>query len=104
MVAGGGPQVPEEYLYTVIEAIEAIAKDTGKTVPQIALNWLLRRPTISSVIVGARNVEQLKQNLGATGWELTKEQVAALDEASVPPKSYPAWKQAGFQQRNPLVV
>ena len=80
-----GPQVPEEYLYRVVDAIDAVAKETGKTVAQIALNWLLRRPTVSTLIVGARNEEQLKQNLGAIGWELTKEQIAKLDAASEVP-------------------
>jgi aryl-alcohol dehydrogenase-like predicted oxidoreductase len=102
--AAEGPQVPEEYLYKVVEAIDEVAKETGKTVPQIALNWLLRRPTVSTLIVGARNEEQLKQNLGAIGWELTKEQIAKLDAASEVPKSYPYWHQAQFIERNPLPV
>jgi aryl-alcohol dehydrogenase-like predicted oxidoreductase len=99
-----GPQVPEEYLYTVVDAIDEIAKETGKTVPQIALNWLLRRPTVSTLIVGARNEEQLKQNLGSIGWELTKEQVAKLDKASELPKAYPYWHQVQFSERNPFPV
>jgi aryl-alcohol dehydrogenase-like predicted oxidoreductase len=104
IVTDAGPQVPEEYLYTVIDAIDEIAKETGKTVPQIALNWLLRRPTVSTLIVGARNEEQLKQNLGAIGWELTKEQVARLDQASELPKAYPYWHQVQFSERNPFPV
>jgi len=104
MVSDAGPQVSEEYLYTVVEAIDEIAKETGKTVPQIALNWLLRRPTVSTLIVGARNEEQLKQNLGAIGWELTKEQVARLDKASDLPKAYPYWHQVQFKERNPFPV
>ncbi len=104
IVNDAGPQVPEEYLYTVIDAIDEIAKETGKTVPQIALNWLLRRPTVSTLIVGARNEEQLKQNLGAIGWELTKEQVARLDKASELPKAYPYWHQVQFSERNPFPV
>jgi aryl-alcohol dehydrogenase-like predicted oxidoreductase len=102
--AAMGPQVGEEYLYKVVEAIDEVAKETGKTVPQIALNWLLRRPTVSTVIVGARNEEQLKQNLGAIGWELTKEQIAKLDEASTVPLAYPYWHQAQFGERNPRPV
>ncbi len=70
-IADAGPSVPDEHLYKVVDALEAIAAETGKTVPQIALNWLLQRPTISSVIIGARNEEQLRQNLGAAGWNLT---------------------------------
>ncbi|MBV8781069.1 MAG: aldo/keto reductase [Phycisphaerae bacterium] len=99
-----GPQVDDEYLYTVVDAIDAVAKETGKTVPQIALNWLLQRPTVSTVIVGARNEEQLKQNLGAVGWNLTAEQVKKLDAASERPKAYPYWHQEGFGERNPFPV
>jgi aryl-alcohol dehydrogenase-like predicted oxidoreductase len=102
--AAQGPQVPEEHLYKVVDAIDEIAKETGKTIPQIALNWLLRRPTVSTLIVGARNEEQLKQNLGAIGWELTKEQIAKLDAASEVPLVYPYWHQRQFEERNPRPV
>ena len=104
MVSDAGPQVPEEYLYTVVDALDAMAKETGKTIPQIALNWLLRRPTVSTLIIGARNEEQLKANLGAVGWQLTPEQVAKLDAASVLPRAYPYWHQAQFAERNPSPV
>jgi len=104
IVADTGPQVPEEYLYKVVDAIDEIAKETGKTIPQIALNWLLRRPTVSTLIVGARNEEQLKQNLGAIGWELSKEQIAKLDAASEVPLTYPYWHQRQFEERNPRPV
>jgi len=97
-----GPQVPEEYLYTVVDAIDAIAKETGKTVPQIALNWLLQRPTVATVVIGARNEEQLRQNIGAVGWNLTAEQVGRLDAASATPKTYPYWHQSFFTERNPF--
>ena len=97
-----GPQVSDEYLYRVVDAIDEIAKETGKTVPQIALNWLLQRPTVSTLIIGARNEEQLKQNLGALGWNLTKEQIAKLDAASTVPPIYPYWHQKGFSERNPF--
>ncbi len=99
-----GPQVPEEYLYKVVDAIDEVAKETGKTVPQIALNWLLHRPTVSTIIVGARNEQQLKQNLGAIGWKLTKEQIAKLDAASEVPLAYPYWHQRQFEERNPRSV
>ncbi|AKC86449.1 aldo/keto reductase [Pseudoxanthomonas suwonensis] len=99
-----GPQVEEEYLYRVVDALDEVAAETGKTVPQVALNWLLQRPTVSSVIVGARNEEQLMQNLGAVGWNLTQEQVARLDAASAVAKPYPYWHQAGFKYRNPTPV
>jgi aryl-alcohol dehydrogenase-like predicted oxidoreductase len=96
-----GPQVPDEYLFKVVDAIDEVAAETGKTVPQIALNWLLQRPTVASVIVGARNEEQLRQNLGAIGWNLTRDQVAKLDAASELPMAYPYWHQAHFADRNP---
>jgi len=99
--SAGGPQVPDELLYRVVDAIDAVARETGATVPQIAINWLLQRPTVSTVIIGARNEEQLRQNLGATGWKLTPEQVARLDAASDQPLPYPYWHQRGFE-RNPF--
>lgn len=99
-----GPPVPDEHVYRVVEAIDAVAKETGKTVPQIALNWLLQRPTVSTVIVGARNEEQLRQNLGAIGWNLTPEQVKTLDDASATTPAYPYWHQKGFKERNPFPV
>jgi aryl-alcohol dehydrogenase-like predicted oxidoreductase len=99
-----GPQVPDDYLYKVVDAIDEVAKETGKTVPQIALNWLLQRPTVSSLIIGARNEEQLHQNLGAIGWSLTPSQIKKLDEASKLPKPYPYWHQEGFAERNPFPV
>jgi aryl-alcohol dehydrogenase-like predicted oxidoreductase len=94
-----GPPVPEEYLYQVVDAIIAIAGETGKTVAQIALNWLLRKPTVSTIVFGARNEEQLKQNIGAEGWRLTPEQVSKLDEASAPLIPYPYWHQRQFKDR-----
>jgi aryl-alcohol dehydrogenase-like predicted oxidoreductase len=98
------PPVPEEYLYRVMDAIDAVAKETGKSVPQIAINWLLQRPTVATVIIGARNEEQLKQNLGSVGWNLTPEQMKKLDAASEQTKTYPYWHQTGFTERNPLPV
>jgi aryl-alcohol dehydrogenase-like predicted oxidoreductase len=86
----------------VVDAIDEVAKETGNTVPQIALNWLLRKPTVSTIVIGARNEEQLKQNIAAEGWKLTPEQVAKLDEASAPPLPYPYWRQRQFVDRNPL--
>ena len=99
-----GPQIPDDYLYDVIDALFAVADEVGKTVPQVALNWLLQRPTVSNVIVGARNEEQLRQNLGAVGWNLTADQVARLDRVSHRPAPYPYWHQAGFAERNPPAV
>jgi aryl-alcohol dehydrogenase-like predicted oxidoreductase len=102
--ADPGPQVPLEHLYNVVDAIDAVAAETGKTVPQIALNWLLQRPTVASLIVGARNEEQLRQNLGAYGWQLTPEQIAKLDAASAVPVPYPYWHQRNTPERNPPPV
>lgn len=101
------PPVEAEHLYRVIDALEAVAAETGRTVPQIAINWLLRRPTVSSVIIGARNEAQLRQNLGAVDWALTAEQVAALDAASdlLPPYPHtPYRQQEGFARLNPALV
>ena len=99
-----GPQVDDEYLYKVVDALDAVAAQTGKSVPQIALNWLLQRPSVSTVVIGARNEEQLKANLGAVGWSLTPEQIAKLDEASARPLAYPYWHQVQFKERNPFPV
>ena len=99
-----GPPVEDEYLFTVVDALDAVAKETGKSVPQVALNWLLQRPTVSTLIIGARNEQQLRDNLGAVGWNLTKEQVAKLDAASARTKAYPYWHQNGFAERNPSPV
>jgi aryl-alcohol dehydrogenase-like predicted oxidoreductase len=99
-----GPPVADEQVFKVIDAIDAIAKETGKTVTQIALNWLLQRPTISTIIVGARNEEQLRQNLGAVGWNLTPAQVAKLDGAIAVTLAYPYWHQRGFPELNPAPV
>jgi aryl-alcohol dehydrogenase-like predicted oxidoreductase len=99
--AGGGPEVEDEYLYNVVDALDAVAAETGKTVAQVALNWLLSRPTVSNIVVGARNEEQLKQNLGAVGWSLTPEQIRLLDDASHKTPTYPYWHQRQFDKRNP---
>ncbi|MEU0227401.1 aldo/keto reductase [Streptomyces sp. NPDC006284] len=99
-----GPPVADELLYRVVDALDAVAEETGRTVPQIAINWLLRRPTVSSVIIGARNEEQLRQNLGAVGWSLTEDQVARLDAASATTAPYPYFpyeRQEGFARLNP---
>lgn len=99
-----GPPVNDEYLFRVVDALDEVAKETEKTIPQVALNWLLHRPTVANVIIGARNEEQLKQNLGAIGWNLTESQIAKLDHASQTDLPYPYWHQLSFQDRNPLPV
>jgi aryl-alcohol dehydrogenase-like predicted oxidoreductase len=99
-----GPPVDDQYLFNVIDALKEVANQTGKTIPQIAINWLLQRPTVANVIIGARNETQLLDNLGSVGWNLTKEQVAKLDKASQKPSSYPYWHQQGFEELNPPPV
>jgi aryl-alcohol dehydrogenase-like predicted oxidoreductase len=99
--ARGGPPVDEEYLYRVVDALDQVAEQTGKTVPQVALNWLLQRPGVCNLVVGARNEQQLKDNLGAVGWKLTQEQVDLLDRASFKTPTYPYWHQVDFAERNP---
>jgi aryl-alcohol dehydrogenase-like predicted oxidoreductase len=97
-----GPPISDEYLYNVVDALDAIAAENGKTVPQIALNWLLQRPTVATLIIGARNEEQLRSNLGAIGWNLTADQIAKLDAVSSLTPPYPYWHQRGhFSSRNP---
>ncbi|MEV7724565.1 aldo/keto reductase [Streptomyces sp. NPDC087917] len=105
--ADSAPPVEDAYLYDVVDALDEVAAETGRAVPQVAINWLLRRPTVSSVIVGARDEEQLRQNIGAIGWELTPEQVARLDAASHRPAPYPYFpyeRQEGFARLNPPMI
>ena len=104
VVVDNGPKVADEHVYRIVDAIDKVAEETGKTVPQIALNWLLRRPTVSTLVIGARNETQLKANIAATGWKLTEAQVAALDEASKVDLAYPYWHQVQFRERNPFPV
>jgi aryl-alcohol dehydrogenase-like predicted oxidoreductase len=99
-----GPPVADDYLYKVVDALEAVARETGKTVPQVALNWLLQRPTVANIIIGARNEEQLRQNLGAVGWNLNADQVQRLNAASDRVPIYPYWHQQQFAERNPLAA
>jgi aryl-alcohol dehydrogenase-like predicted oxidoreductase len=102
--ADDGPPVDDEYLYTVVDALDIVARETGKSIPQIAINWLLARPTVCNVIIGARNEEQLRANLGAVGWTLTKEQIAVLDAASKRTPPYPYWHQYTKTKLNPPPV
>lgn len=99
-----GPPLPDEYVYQVVDALDEVARQTGRTVPQIALNWLLQRPTVATVIIGARNEEQLRDNLGATGWELSHDHIALLDAASARTPAYPYWHQRANAERNPPPV
>jgi aryl-alcohol dehydrogenase-like predicted oxidoreductase len=103
-IVDAGPPVADEFVYNIVDAMDEVAEETGKTVPQIAINWLLQRPTVSTVIIGARNAEQLRQNLGAVGWSLTPAQMSKLDAASSTTPIYPYWHQRGFTERNPPPV
>lgn len=94
---GSGPTVPDEYLYNVVDVLIAIAEETGKKVPQVALNWLLQKPTVANIIIGARNEDQLRDNLGSVGWNLTAEQVKRLDDVSNRSLPYPYWHQQDIQ-------
>jgi len=93
---GQGPQVPDERLFAIVDVLDAVAAETEKTVAQVALNWLLQRPTVVNLVIGARNEEQLRQNLAATGWNLMPEQVARLDAVSDTTPTYPYWHQRLF--------
>ncbi len=105
-VKQGGSPIPEavidkEVLYNTVDVLQALAKETGKSVAQVALNWLLQRPTVSSILFGARNEEQLKENLGAVGWNLNIDQVRRLDAASEVHTIYPYWHQRQNLTLNP---
>lgn len=99
-IAGTGPHYEEERLFRIVDALDEVAAETGKSVPQIALNWLLQRETVASIIIGARDEAQLVENIGAVGWNLSREQVAKLDAASEVKAAYPVWHQRGFPMLN----
>ncbi|SOC24362.1 aldo/keto reductase [Thalassospira xiamenensis] len=99
-----GPPVEEDHLYDIVDVLDELSAETGKTVPQIAINWLLQRPTVASVIIGARNEQQLRDNLGAVGWSLSSDQITRLDAVSKrqpPYPHYPYYIQEGFARLNP---
>lgn len=105
--AEAGPPVSDEHLYNVVDVLDELAAETGRSVPQLALNWLLTRPTVSTVIIGARNEEQLRHNLGSTGWRLDADQLARLDAASAttpPYPYYPYYRLPDFTRVNPPVA
>jgi aryl-alcohol dehydrogenase-like predicted oxidoreductase len=105
--ASFGPPVDDEYLFRVVDALDEVANQTGKSVPQVALNWLLQRPTVASIIIGARDEAQLRQNLDAVGWNLTPEHIAKLDGVSAVAAPYPHFpyrRQEGFARLNPPTV
>ncbi len=99
-IAGTGPHYEEERLFRIVDALDGIARESGKTIPQIALNWLLQRPTVSNVIIGARNEVQLIENIGAVDWALDAGQMASLEAASAVQPAYPVWHQRDFPLLN----
>ena len=99
---GEGPPISDDFFYGIIDVLDEIALETGKTVAQVALNWVLQRPTVSNIVIGARNEEQLKQNLGAVGWNLNMDQVKRLDAASEKHPVYPYWHQRNNLDLNPI--
>ena len=96
------PPAEDEELFRIVDALDAVAAETGKSVAQIAIAWVLSRPSVATVIIGARDEAQLKENLGAIGWKLTPAQVSRLEAASAKPRTYPYWHQAQFAERNPF--
>lgn len=104
--ASFAPPVDEERLYRIVDVLDAVAAETGKTLPQIALNWLLQRPTVSTVLIGARDEQQLRENLGAVGWQLSQQQMAQLDAVSAvtPPYPYYPYWNGQFAERTPPPV
>ena len=84
-------QFDEEKGFDIVDELEKIAKNHNATITQAALNYLLRKPGVTSVIIGAKNKEQLKDNLNTPEWEMTPQEVARLDEMSMPPRVYPYW-------------
>lgn len=99
---GEGPALNEDFFYSIIDKLDEIAAETEKSVAQVALNWVLQRPTVCNVVIGARNEQQLIENLGAVGWNLTTEQVKRLDQVSEKAPIYPYWHQRNFEALNPI--
>jgi len=102
--AAEGPEPAEAQFFQVLDTLDAISHETGKTVAQVSLAWVLSRPSVATILVGARTEQQLNDNLGAVGWKLTPDQIERIDRASETPKIYPFWHQAGFGERNPTPV
>ena len=89
--AAGGPEIEDNYLFSVIDLLEEISIETDKSIPQIAINWLLGRQTVSNVVVGARDEKQLVDNLGALNWSLTSDQISRINAVSAQKPPYPHW-------------
>jgi aryl-alcohol dehydrogenase-like predicted oxidoreductase len=96
------PPVDRARLPTVLNALRQVSKETDASVARIALAWQLTRPFVTSVIIGAKNKEQLADNLAAVDVKLSPAQIAALDAASALPPEYPGWM-VGWQNRDPRI-
>ena len=99
-IAGTGPSYDDDRLFRIIDALDVVASELGKSIPQVALNWLLQRPTVATLLIGARHEQQLIENIGAVGWNLTPAQIATLDAASDVSPAYPVWHRRGFAMLN----
>ncbi len=94
--------IDEARLHRIVDALDAVAKERGVTVSQVALNWVTRKPGVDTVIIGARNEQQLRDNLASASWSLSDAEVEKLDEVSALPLPYPYWHQQKFAgERNP---
>lgn len=98
------PPVAREKLDDIVDELDRIGQSRGKSIAQVALNWLLQRPSVATLVIGARNEEQLRQNLDVVNWNLTDEEVASLDKVSAVTATYPYWHQANFVERNPFPI
>jgi aryl-alcohol dehydrogenase-like predicted oxidoreductase len=101
------PPIEDERFFRIVDAMDVVAAETGKTHSQIAIAWLLSRPSVASVIIGARNEVQLRENLGAVGWSLTADQIKRLDAASFVMPCYPHFSyrlEKSFARLNPPPV
>jgi aryl-alcohol dehydrogenase-like predicted oxidoreductase len=94
--------IDQERLFNIVDVMTGIATRRGVSVAQVALNWVAAKPSVATVIIGARTEEQLRDNLAAASWSLAAEEVAALDQVSAVPLPYPYWHQQKFAgERNP---
>ena len=85
------PPVDKDRAWACVAAMREIAQTKDVSVARVALAWTLAKPFVTSVIIGAKTIEQLDDNLGAATLSLTKDEIAKLDEVSVLPSEYPGW-------------
>jgi aryl-alcohol dehydrogenase-like predicted oxidoreductase len=93
-----------ERVFRIVDVLASIGQARGVSAAQVALNWVVSRPGVCSVILGARNDAQLRDNLAAVSWRLSADEIARLDAVSALPEPYPYWHQHKFGlERNPRV-